>query len=209
LRSPGLDSKRKAFSAWLRSLFVHSINSSLFGMLDLSSQSDDLKLADFPQGRRRTRRLTASLRHGQPLLEDSLSGRLALSQGIGTTKGGSAAISGHNRFLTEVLDYDRPLGKRTSLRLWAAAQYSSSKLPSVVQFSLGGNPYGLTFDGGTLSGDSGMGTAIKSSPPLETGTAAFASVMPARLRTAARFGTVTPPSKRMIRWARSGSAWQG
>ena len=95
---------------------------------------------------------------------------------VSTTTSTTGAIPQDYRFLGGTLDYNRPIGARYALRISAAGQYAATPIPAAVQFSIGGDPYGLAFDGGSSRGDSGAAAVVELSREIETGTAAFGTI---------------------------------
>jgi hemolysin activation/secretion protein len=173
LKSLDIDIETRIGSAYLRYPFIRTLDRNLFGQIEINARNDHVDMGGDPLQRSRTRWLLASLSYDRDFATSSFAGSVSLGQGLDQERDDR---DDDFRYLAGDLDYTRPIGEANTLRLRAAGQYAAEAIPSAVQFSLGGDPYGWAFDGSTLSGDSGVAGAIELSRPVETRIAALGTV---------------------------------
>jgi hemolysin activation/secretion protein len=160
--------KTRIATASLRYPFIRTLDHNLFGQIEINARNDDVDVAGAPGQQSRARWLVASLSYDRALDLGAIAAGFGLGQGLGGERA-RPAVPEDYRFATADLDYNRPLGELTTLRIRAKGQYASTPLPAATQFSVGGDPYGWAFDGGSLAGDSGAAAAIEISRAVETG----------------------------------------
>ncbi|PBB94474.1 polypeptide-transport-associated domain protein shlb-type [Mesorhizobium sp. WSM3864] len=149
--------------------FLRTINHSLFGRIELNFKDNSLDAS----GQRATdedlRWLATSLNYIGELDKGAISLTGTFGQGLDAL-GASDSSNPHApregvpddyRFFRADLDLRKEIVSMTTIRLRVAAQYAPTVLPSAVQLVLGGDPYGLAFDGSAASGDSGIASALE------------------------------------------------
>jgi hemolysin activation/secretion protein len=78
-----------------------------------------------------------------------------------------AGVPDDYRYFRADLDLRKEIAPLTAVRLRVAAQYAPTAIPSALQLALGGDPYGLAFDGGAASGDSGIASSLELGRDIE------------------------------------------
>lgn len=175
LKTLNIESEMRLGTAYLSYPFIRSLDQNLFGQIEINAQNDNLDIGGGTVDRGRARWLLVSMRYDRDLNLGSIAGSFGLGQGF-DHKIARTEVPEDYRFVSADLDYNQPLGKTFSARLRASGQYAATPIPGAVQFALGGDPYGLAFDGGAVSGDSGAATAFELSHGVETGIAALGGV---------------------------------
>lgn len=171
LKSQDIQTESRIGMAYLSYPLIRSLSSNLLGQIEINAQNDSLDVGGAQLDRSEARWMLASLHYDN----GTVSGGIALGQGFGHNFERPDVPSNY-RFVTADIDYTRPLGDFTNLRIRAAGQYAGTAIPGANQFALGGDPYGWAFDGGVLSGDSGVGAAFEISRTVDTSLAALPTV---------------------------------
>lgn len=152
--------------------FVRTIDQSLFGRLEVNLRNDRVDVMGARAAREQTRWAALSLTYDRQSGPTAFLTTAELGQGLGQETV-LPEVPDDYRFARVNFDISHDLGADTAIRLRSAGQYSATPLPSAAQFSLGGDPYGWAFDGGSLSGASGAAAALEISHDFETGWAAL------------------------------------
>ncbi|MBB4120747.1 ShlB/FhaC/HecB family hemolysin secretion/activation protein [Martelella radicis] len=152
--------------------FVRTIDQSLFGRIEVNLRNDRIDVMGARATREQTRWAAMSLTYDRQDGDTAFLTTAEFGQGLGRETG-LPEVPEDYRFARLNFDIAHDLGADTAIRLRSAGQYSATPLPAAAQFSLGGDPYGWAFDGGTLSGASGAAAALELSHDFETGWAAL------------------------------------
>ncbi|AJY46543.1 ShlB/FhaC/HecB family hemolysin secretion/activation protein [Martelella endophytica] len=152
--------------------FVRTIDQSLFGRLEVNLRNDRVDVMGARATREQTRWAAMSLTYDRQHGSTAFLTMAEFGQGLGQETG-PPEVPQDYRFARVNFDIAHDLGADTAIRLRSAGQYSATPLPAAAQFSLGGDPYGWAFDGGTLSGAGGAAAALELSHDFETGWSAL------------------------------------
>ena len=166
--------------------FVRTIDQSLFGRLEVNLRNDRVDVMGARAAREQTRWAAMAMTYDRQIGETAFLAGAEFGQGLGQETA-LPDVPEDYRFARVNFDVSHELAADTAIRLRSAGQYSATPLPSAAQFTLGGDPYGWAFDGGTLSGASGAAAALELSHDLETGWSALPGLT---LTTFADYGLV-------------------
>lgn len=162
-------------SAYLSYPFLRTIERNVYGRLELNAKDTSVDAAGIAMVRDDVRWLAAVLDYDQDIGEGSLGLSMTFGQGVDGLGASNAAVDlvaragtpEDYRFWRLDLDVRHPLWQDADIRLRGTGQYSADPLPSAVQMTLGGDPYGRAFDGASAAGDSGAAAAIEVSQRFE------------------------------------------
>ncbi|MGV0909637.1 ShlB/FhaC/HecB family hemolysin secretion/activation protein [Martelella sp. FOR1707] len=152
--------------------FIRTIDQSLFGRLEVNLRNDRVDVMGARAAREQTRWAAMSLTYDRQNGDTAFLTTAEFGQGLGQETA-LPEVPEDYRFARLNFDIAHALGADTAIRLRSAGQYAATPLPAAAQFSLGGDPYGWAFDGGTLSGASGAAAALELSHDFETGWSAL------------------------------------
>ncbi len=152
--------------------FIRTIDQSLFGRFEVNLRNDRIDVMGTRAAREQTRWAAMSLTYDRQSGSTAFLTKAEFGQGLGQ-KTALPDVPEDYRFARLNFDIAHDLGADTAIRLRSAGQYSATPLPVAAQFSLGGDPYGWAFDGGSLSGASGTAAALEISHDIETGWSAL------------------------------------
>jgi hemolysin activation/secretion protein len=152
--------------------FIRTIDQSLFGRIEVNLRNDRVDVMGARAAREQTRWAAMSLTYDRQKGDTAFLTTAEFGQGLGQETA-LPEVPEDYRYARVNFDISHDLGADTAIRLRSAGQYSATPLPSAAQFSLGGDPYGWAFDGGTLSGASGAAAALELSHDFETGWSAL------------------------------------
>ena len=148
---------------------VRTIDQTIIVGGALNGRNTDVDVGPNAASRDRYRWLSASVDADQAFSFGALSVQSGYMHGIGafgaTREGAPEAsraiaetnfqiITGSATMATDLLDNVSLLGRATG-------QHAFGPLPSVVQMSFGGDPFGRAFDSGEVSGDSGIAGSLE------------------------------------------------
>lgn len=167
LRPLDIETERTLGTAYVSYPFLRTLDHNLSGRLEVNAQNDVLDIGGARVDQSQARWLVASLSTDHALDDGSIAGGFGVAQGLDDDPRRSDVPSGY-RFVTADLAYTRALGEKTTLSLRAAGQYASTPLPGAVQFAIGGDVYGLAFDGASVEGDCGAATIVELIRDIET-----------------------------------------
>jgi len=148
---------------------MRTIDHSLFGRLELNFKDNSLAAGGETQTDENLRWLAMSLKY----VGELENGAVALTGTFGQGLDGLGASSSSDplaprpgvpddyRFFRADLDLTKEIASLAVAHLRVAAQYAPTAVPASVQFVLGGDPYGLAFDGSAASGDSGIAASLE------------------------------------------------
>lgn len=148
---------------------LRTIEHSIFSRIELNFKDNELDVAGEKATEEELRWLVASLTYTGELEK----GAVTLTGSFGHALDALGASSGDDllapregvpddyRFFRADLDIGKDIASIVTAHLRAVAQYAPTALPSAVQLVLGGDPYGLAFDGSAASGDSGVAAALE------------------------------------------------
>ncbi|MEQ1954033.1 ShlB/FhaC/HecB family hemolysin secretion/activation protein [Mesorhizobium yinganensis] len=156
-------------SAYAQYPLLRTIDHSLFGRLDLNFKDNSLDVAGERQTAEDLRWLAASLRYTGELENGAVTLTGTFGQGLDALGASSRSdpfaprfgVPDDYRYFRADLDVSKDIASLAVARLRVAAQYAPTALPSSVQIVLGGDPYGLAFDGSAASGDSGIAASLE------------------------------------------------
>ncbi|MBD8892632.1 ShlB/FhaC/HecB family hemolysin secretion/activation protein [Roseibium litorale] len=168
LKNDDIDIETVIGTANLQYPFLRTIDQSLYGKVEINLRNDRIDVMGMRAARERTRWATMGLRYDLSFGETSFSAGTELGQSLSHDVE-DASVPDDYRFGRADFDISHSLGSIAQLHLRTTGQYSPTPLPGSVRFSLGGDPYGWAFDGGSLSGDSGVASAFEVSHDFETG----------------------------------------
>jgi hemolysin activation/secretion protein len=148
---------------------LRTIDHSLFGRIELNVKDNALDASGQRMTQEDLRWLAASLNYVGELDKGAISLTGTFGQGLdslGASDRGDplaprAGVPDDYRFFRADLDLRKEIAPLTTIRFRVAAQYAPTALPSAAQLALGGDPYGLAFDGSAVSGDSGIASALE------------------------------------------------
>lgn len=155
-------------SAHLQYPLIRTIDQSLYGRAEVTLRNDRIDVMGNRATRAQTRWASLSLQYDRDAGPTSFSAGAEIGQSL------SHDVEQRNvpddyRYGRFNFDISRALGSLARLHLRTTGQYSQTPLPGAVRFALGGDPYGWAFDGGSLSGDSGLASSFEVSHNVETG----------------------------------------
>nr|WP_272209873.1 ShlB/FhaC/HecB family hemolysin secretion/activation protein [Marinicella sp. W31]MDC2875705.1 ShlB/FhaC/HecB family hemolysin secretion/activation protein [Marinicella sp. W31] len=168
--------------------FIRTIDQSLYGGVEVNLRNDRVDVMGTRASREQTRWAALSLAYDRQSGLTAFSTGAELGQGLGQETV-LPDVPEDYRYARVNFDVSHELAVDTAIRLRSAGQYSATPLPAAAQFSLGGDPYGWAFDGGTLSGASGAAAALEISHDFETGWSALPGLTWTTLLIMARSGT--------------------
>ena len=156
-------------SAYAQYPLLRTIDHSVFGRLELNLKDNALDAGGERQTAEDLRWLAASLRYTGELENGAVSLTGTFGQGFNGLGASSRSdplaprfgVPDDYRFLRADLDVSKDIASLAIAHLRVAAQYAPTALPSSVQLVLGGDPYGLAFDGSAASGDSGIAASLE------------------------------------------------
>lgn len=148
--------------------FIRTIDQSLYGRLEVNLRNDRVDVMGARAAREQIRWAAMSLTYVRQNGLTAFSSGAEFGQGLGQETA-LPDVPEDYRYARVNFDISHDLGADTAIRLRSAGQYSATPLPAAAQFTLGGDPYGWAFDGGTLSGASGAAAALELSHDFETG----------------------------------------
>ncbi|WP_133192616.1 ShlB/FhaC/HecB family hemolysin secretion/activation protein [Labrenzia sp. 011] len=172
LKPQDIDIQTVIGSAHLQYPFLRTINASLYGKMEVNLRNDRIDVMGMRASREQTRWLTMSLKYDRDLGPTSISAGAEFGQSLNHDDE-QQGVPDNYRFGRFDFDITHSLGSLARIKLQTTGQYSSTPLPGAVRFALGGDPYGWAFDGGSISGDSGVASALQVSHDFETGWSAL------------------------------------
>lgn len=148
---------------------LRTIAHSAWTRVGLTVRNTDLDIGGQPQARDRYRWLSGGIETEHQTGLGALGLQAVFLQGIdaldatgqGTALASRSAAETDFQAVTAGLEFATGLTDRVSLIGRAAGQYAFAPLPSEVQMSFGGEPFGRAFDTGAIAGDSGVAGAIE------------------------------------------------
>jgi hemolysin activation/secretion protein len=151
------------------------IDHSLFARLELNFKNNSLDAAGEPQTAEDLRWLVASLKYVGQLENGAVAATASYGQGLSGVGASSGAdplaprpgLPDDYRYFRGDVDFTKEIAPLVAAHFRVAAQYTPTALPSSLQLSLGGDPYGLAFDGSAASGDSGIATSLELGRTIE------------------------------------------
>ncbi|WP_119272344.1 ShlB/FhaC/HecB family hemolysin secretion/activation protein [Taklimakanibacter deserti] len=170
-----LDIESSFGTAYANYPFLRTIEHSIFGRIELNFKDNSLDAGGVRLTEEDLRWLAASLNYTGELEK----GAITLTGTFGQGLDGLGASSGDDprapregvpddyRYFRADLDLRKEIAPHVAARLRVEAQYAPTALPSAVQVVLGGDPYGLAFDGSAASGDSGIAAALEVGRDIE------------------------------------------
>jgi hemolysin activation/secretion protein len=169
LKDLDLDIASSFGSAYANYPLLRTIDHSVFSRVELNFKDNTLDVSGQRATEEELRWLVASLTYTGSLEK----GAVTLTGSFGHAVDAFGASSGDDplapregvpddyRFFRADLDLGKDIASIVTAHLRAVAQYAPTALPSAVQLVLGGDPYGLAFDGSAASGDSGIAAALE------------------------------------------------
>jgi hemolysin activation/secretion protein len=156
-------------SAYANYPLLRTIDHSLFGRLELNFKSNSLALGGETQTDEDLRWLAASLKYVGELENGAVTLTGTFGQGLDGLGASSSTdplaprpgVPDDYRYFRADLDLSKEIASLAVAHLRVAAQYAPTAVPSSVQLVLGGDPYGLAFDGSAASGDSGIAASLE------------------------------------------------
>lgn len=156
-------------SAYAQYPLLRTIDHSVFGRLELNLKDNALDAGGERQTAEDLRWLAASLRYTGELENGAITLTGTFGQGLDGLGASSRSdplaprfgVPDDYRYFRADLDLSKDIASLAVARLRVAAQYAPTALPSSVQLVLGGDPYGLAFDGSAASGDSGIAASLE------------------------------------------------
>jgi hemolysin activation/secretion protein len=148
---------------------LRTIDHSLFSRIELNLKDNALDAGGQRVTEEDLRWLIASLNYTGELEKGAISLTGTFGQGLDALGASDrsdplaprAGVPDDYRYFRADLDLRQEIASLTAIRLRVAAQYAPTALPSAVQLALGGDPYGLAFDSGAASGDSGIASSLE------------------------------------------------
>jgi hemolysin activation/secretion protein len=149
--------------------FLRTIKHSLFGRIELNFKNSSLDAGEQRLQKEDLRWLATSLKYTGELEKGGISLTGTFGQGLDAFGASDRnrpvvprqGVPGDYRYFRADLDLGKEIASLTAVRLRVAAQYAPTPLPSAVQLVLGGDPYGLAFNGSAASGDSGIASSLE------------------------------------------------
>ncbi|MFI0844345.1 ShlB/FhaC/HecB family hemolysin secretion/activation protein [Mesorhizobium sp. IMUNJ 23232] len=162
-------------SAYAQYPLLRTIDHSVFGRLELNLKDNALDAGGERQTAEDLRWLAASLRYTGELENGAVTLTGTFGQGLDGLGASSRSdplaprlgVPDDYRYFRADLDLSKEIASLAVARLRVAAQYAPTALPSSVQLVLGGDPYGLAFDGSAASGDSGIAASLELGRDIE------------------------------------------
>lgn len=156
-------------SAYANYPLLRTIEHSLFGRLELNFKNNSLAAGGETQTDEDLRWLAASLKYVGELENGAVTLTGIFGQGLDGLGASSSTdplaprpgVPDDYRFFRADLDLTTEIASLAVAHFRVAAQYAPTAVPSSVQFVLGGDPYGLAFDGSAASGDSGIAASLE------------------------------------------------
>lgn len=169
LKSLDLDIESTFGAVYANYPFLRTIEHSIFGRLELNFKDNTLDASGERVTEEDLRWLAASLNYTGELDKGAITLTGTFGQGLdglgasdrSDPRAPREGVPDDYRYFRADLDLRKEIAPQTTARLRVEAQYAPTALPSAVQLVLGGDPYGLAFDGSAASGDSGIAGALE------------------------------------------------
>lgn len=169
LKPLDLDIGSRFGSAYANYPLLRTIDHSLFSRLELNFKDNSLALGGETQTDEDLRWLAASLKYTGELENGAITLTGTFGQGLDGFGASSSTdplaprpgVPDDYRYFRGDLDLTKEIASLAVAHLRVAAQYAPTAVPSSVQLVLGGDPYGLAFDGSAASGDSGIAASLE------------------------------------------------
>lgn len=164
-----LDIESTFGTAYANYPFLRTIDHSIFGRIEVNFKDNSLDAGEQRVTEEDLRWLSMSLNYIGELEKGSISLTGTFGQGLdglgasdqSDSRAPREGVPDDYRYFRADLDLRKEIASLVTARLRVAAQYAPTALPAAVQLVLGGDPYGLAFDGSAASGDSGIASSLE------------------------------------------------
>jgi len=148
---------------------LRTIEQSVVASAGLRTQNTDVEIETITQSRDHYRWLAIGFESEHDIGIGPLNFQTEYLQGVsifnvtdeGASKASREIAEPNFQIITASADLSVGLFERVSLLGRASGQFAFGPLPSMVQMSFGGDPFGRAFDSGTASGDSGIAGSLE------------------------------------------------